>query len=121
MTGLTYNFTNLALQYQNGIDWHLDWGASQFLSKQVFVGLVGYFLDQVTGDSGPGANLGGFQSQVAGIGPQLGWSVPIGGIEAFVGVKGYKEFAAQNRAAGWNFWLTLSPSLPPAPPAAAGK
>ena len=101
-TGLTYNFTNQALQYQNGIDFHLDWGASQFLSKQLFVGLVGYFFNQVTGDSGPGARLGGFQSRVAGVGPQIGYLVPIGSMQGFVGLKGYGEFAAQNRASGWN-------------------
>jgi hypothetical protein len=32
--GLTYNFINPDLQYQNGIDFHLDWGASQFVSKK---------------------------------------------------------------------------------------
>src|SRR5215471_2292317 len=31
---LTYNFTNQSTQYQNGVDMHFDWGASQFLTKQ---------------------------------------------------------------------------------------
>jgi hypothetical protein len=39
-------------------------GASQLLPKQVFVGLVGYFFNQVTGDRGSGAKLGSFQSRV---------------------------------------------------------
>src|SRR5262249_55112832 len=99
------------------LDFHLDWGASQFLSKEVFVGLVGYFFNQVTGDSGPGARLGDFQSRVAGIGPQLGTFIPLGGAQGFLGLKGYKEFGAQNRPPGWNFWLTLA--ISPAPPAAA--
>jgi hypothetical protein len=33
--GFTYNFMNTATQYQSGADLHFDWGASQFLSKQV--------------------------------------------------------------------------------------
>ena len=33
-------------------------GASQFLSKQFSVGLVGYFYDQVSGDSGSGNRVG---------------------------------------------------------------
>lgn len=33
--GFTYNFKNTTTQYQNGVDMHFDWGASQFLSKQV--------------------------------------------------------------------------------------
>jgi hypothetical protein len=90
--GLTYNFTNQAIDYQNGLDFHLYWGASQFLSKEVFVGLVGYLFNQITGDSGPGARLGSFESRVAGIGPQIGYLVPIGGAQEFIGLKGYKEF-----------------------------
>jgi hypothetical protein len=43
VSGFTYNFTNPTTNYQSGVDWHLDWGASQFLSKQVSVGAVGYF------------------------------------------------------------------------------
>lgn len=50
VAGFTYNFKNQDTQYQNGIDFHFDWGASQFLSKQVFVGLVGYAYQQVTND-----------------------------------------------------------------------
>jgi hypothetical protein len=37
--GFTYNFTNQSTQYQNGVDMHFDWGASQFLTKQFQVGL----------------------------------------------------------------------------------
>jgi hypothetical protein len=41
VTGLTGNFENPSTNYTSGVDWHLDWGASQFLTKQVQVGLVG--------------------------------------------------------------------------------
>src|SRR5882672_8383606 len=50
--GFTYNFKNTATQYQNGVDLHFDWGASQFLSKQVMVGLVGYVYKDIGCDSG---------------------------------------------------------------------
>ncbi len=66
VTGLTYNFKNPDLDYKNGIDWHLDWGASKFLSKQVHIGLVGYAYQQLTADSGSGATLGDFKSRVFG-------------------------------------------------------
>src|SRR5262249_41444887 len=32
--GFTYNFENQSTQYQNGVDMHFDWAASQFLTKQ---------------------------------------------------------------------------------------
>ena len=63
----------------------------------------GYFFDQVTGDSRPGAWLGPFLSRVAGIGPQIGYLVPIGGMQGFIGMKAYKEFGAQNRGIGVGF------------------
>ena len=65
--GFTYNFINTATQYQNGVDMHFDWGASQVLTKQVQVGLVGYVYRQIGCDSGSGDRVGCFESQVAGI------------------------------------------------------
>src|SRR5262249_16273540 len=47
VAGLTYNFINPALQYQNGIDAHLDWAVSKFLSKQVQIRIVGYAYQQL--------------------------------------------------------------------------
>src|SRR5882724_8140638 len=106
--GITYNFKNPDTQYQSGIDFHFDWGVSQFLSKQVFVGFVGYAYQQITDDFGQPAVLGGFRSRVLGIGPQLGYIFPIGDNQAFLGLKGYGEFNADNRPSGWNTWLTFS-------------
>lgn len=114
VTGMTYNFTNPDLDYKNGIDWHVDWGASQFLNKQVFVGLVGYWFQQITGDSGSGATLGDFKSRVGGIGPQIGFLFPLGEMKGYLNFKGYKEFAAQNRPEGWNAWVTFA--ISPEPP-----
>ena len=114
VTGLTYNLKNDSTNYQNGIDLHLDWGASQFLSKQLHVGLVGYLYHQVTDDSGAGNHVGGFKSQVAGVGPQIGYIFPLGGMQGYLNLKGYGEFAARNRPSGYNVWLTfaISPTSP---------
>ena len=114
VAGFTYNFKNQDTQYQNGIDFHFDWGASHFLSKQVFVGLVGYAYQQVTDDFGQLPILGGFRSRVIGVGPQLGYIFPVGDMQGFLGVKAYGEFDNANRPAGWNTWLTfqISPEAP---------
>ena len=116
VAGFTYNFKNQDTQYQNGIDFHFDWGASHFLSKQVFVGLVGYAYQQVTDDFGQNPVLGGFRSRVLGVGPQIGYIFPINGMQGFLGLKGYGEFDAANRPSGWNTWLTfaISPESPTA-------
>lgn len=110
--GFTYNFKNPDTQYQSGIDFHFDWGVSHFLSKQAFLGFVGYAYQQMTDDFGQPAVLGGFRSRVFGIGPQVGYVFPIGSNQAFLGLKGYGEFNAANRPSGWNTWLTFSISEP---------
>lgn len=113
--GFTYNLKDQTTQYQNGIDFHFDWGASQFLSKQVFVGLVGYLYQQVTDDFGQSPILGGFRSRVVGVGPQVGYLFPVGNMQGYLNVKAYGEFDAANRPSGWNTWLTFS--ISEAPPA----
>ena len=80
--GFTYNFMNQATQYKNGVDMHLDWGASQFLTKQWQIGLVGYVYDQLSCDSGSGNRVGCFESRVVGIGPQIGYIFPVGDLQA---------------------------------------
>ncbi len=106
--GFTYNFENPDTNYRNGTDAHLDWAASQFLSETFHLGLGGYFYNQLTGDSGDGATLGDFESEVAAIGPQAGWFFKVGDNTWYFNLKGYYEFGAQHRPEGWNAWLTLS-------------
>jgi hypothetical protein len=105
----------ISRQYKNGIDDHLDWGTSQFLSASLQVGAVGYIYDQLTGDSGSGAKLGPFESRVIGIGPQIGYLFPVAGMQGYVNLKAYGEYDARNRPSGWNAWLTLSISPGPLP------
>jgi hypothetical protein len=115
VTGINYNWENPSLDYQNGISWHVDWGASKFINQRLHAGVVGYIYNQITGDSGPGATLGDFKSRVFGIGPQFGHIFPIGGKQGYINLKAYGEFGAKNRAEGWNLWLTFA--ITPAAPA----
>ena len=118
--GFTYNLVDPSTQYQNGVDMHLDWAASQFLTKQVMVGVVGYVYDEVSCDGGAGDHVGCFQSRVVGVGPQLGFFFPVGAMQGYLNLKGYGEFDAADRPSGWNTWLTLQIS-PAAPSAAAPR
>jgi hypothetical protein len=100
--GLTYNFNNPYNDYKNGIDSHIDWAASHFLSKNVLIGVVGYYFQQLTGDSGTGANLGDFKGRVVGIGPQIGFIFPAGeGYQGYLNLKAYKDLAVENRPEGY--------------------
>ncbi|PWK33567.1 transporter [Pseudomonas sp. B21-040] len=107
VAGMTYNWENTDTNYQNGIDAHLDLSASHFITDQTQLGLVGYVYHQVTGDSGSGATLGDFKSQVSAIGPQAGHFFKVGKDLWYANLKGYYEFDAKNRPEGWNTWLTL--------------
>jgi hypothetical protein len=115
--GFTYNFINPATQYQSGVDMHLDWGVSQFLTKQWQIGLAGYLYQEIGCDSGSGDRVGCFQSRVVGVGPQVGYIFPVGNMQGYLNLKAYGEFANENRPAGWNLWLTfaLSPAAPTPP------
>lgn len=116
VTGLTGNFENTATNYTSGIDWHLDWGASQFMTKQFQVGLVGYFYQQLTPDSGCAPVICPFESRVIGVGPQIGYLFPVGNMQGYLNLKGYGEFDNNARPDGFNVWLTfvLSPKAPEA-------
>jgi hypothetical protein len=117
VAGFTYNLTNSATNYQNGVDFHLDMAAAQFLSKQLFVGPVGYLYGQVSADRGSAPVLGPVESRVLGAGPQIGYLFPVGNMQGFLNLKAYFEWDNHDRPAGWNGWVTFAVS-PPAPPAA---
>ena len=114
--GLTYNFVNPQTGYQSGMDGHIDFGTSYSFGDSFYAGAVGYLYSQVSPDTGGSARLGDFRSQVAGVGPQAGWTFTVGGVGVDVNLRGYKEFAAQNRPEGWNAWLTLSLARAPRKP-----
>ncbi|WP_085936651.1 SphA family protein [Enhydrobacter aerosaccus] len=108
VAGLTYNFMNPTTQYQSGIDGHVDWAASYSLTENFYLGAVGYFYNQLSPDSGPGALAGPFQSKVSAVGPQIGHGFVLGPVQFELNLRGYKEFDIENRAGGWNVWLTLA-------------
>ena len=112
---------NGALQYQNGIDFHIDWAASQFVTKTIHVGLAGYYFQQLTDDSGPGAKLGGFRGMSVGIGPQIGFIIPMNnGYQGYLNLRAYTDLETENRPKSWTGWVTFSLS-PAAPEPAAAK
>jgi hypothetical protein len=114
VAGFTNNYINPYTNYQNGVDFHLDWGASKFLTKQLFVGAVGYVYNQLTGDSGSGDHVGPFMSRVVGVGPQIGYIFPLGVYQGYLNLKSYGEFDAHDRPSGW-LTLSISPAAPTPP------
>ena len=110
--GFTKNFENTSTHYTNGVDAHLDLGASQFLSKNFFVGVVGYYYQQLTADKGQPASLGSFESHTRGVGPQIGYNFDVGGgVSIYTNLRGYAEFDALHRTQGYAIYTTVSVPL----------
>jgi hypothetical protein len=112
VAGLTYNFINPYTQYRSGNDFHLDLSFSPYVSSTMHIGAVGYLYEQLSGDSGAGAVLGDFKSRAAGIGPQIGFFLPMGDREGYLNLRAYYEFAVEHRLEGWNMFATFSVEPP---------
>ena len=106
--GYIYNTENDDTDYQTGRELHLDVVFNQFLSETVAVGLHGFYLRQITGDSGGGAILGDFKAEAAGVGPALLWSTKIGDQDVSLIAKWLHEFHAENRLEGDHIFLSFA-------------
>jgi hypothetical protein len=109
--GVTFNQENVATNYKTGNEFHFEWAATQNLSKQFSVGVVGYYYKQITGDSGPGAILGAFKGEVTAIGGTIGYNMRIGDLPIATRLKIYREFDVTNRLEGTAGYFTLSMPL----------
>ena len=106
--GHIYNTKNDDTNYQTGQELHLDVAFNQFLSETFAVGIQGFYLKQITGDSGSGALLGDFKAEAAGIGPALLWSTRIGEQGVSFIAKWLHEFHAENRLEGDHVFLSFA-------------
>jgi hypothetical protein len=106
--GYTVNFKNPDTDYKTGNEFHLEFFLGQHLPKGFALGLAGYFYQQVTGDSGPGAHLGSFRGRTFALGPCLSYSGKIGRHDINLNARYYNELEVKNRFDGQSFFLTFS-------------
>ena len=85
----------------------------KFLSKQAFVGLVGYAYQQITDDKGGHPILGGFRSRRSRHWPAVRLYFPDRRHAGIPEPKRIRRFDAANRPSGWNTWLTFAISTAP--------
>ncbi len=111
VAGLAFSGTSSALQYQNGIDFHVDWATSKFIGKTVHVGLVGYVSisrSPATAASGPGsATTRGMPPASARRSDLL--HRPSEGYTGYLNVRGYADIVTENRAKSTTFMVTPEP------------
>ncbi len=106
--GHIYNTENGDTNYQTGQEIHLDVAINQYLSETLAVGLQGFYLNQITGDSGSGAILGDYKARVSGIGPTIMWGRQIKNQDVTFIAKWLHEFDAENRLEGDHFFLSVA-------------
>lgn len=98
--GVTYNFENPDTDYKSGTELHAEGAAMYHASHSLSIGVNGYALKQITGDSGSGAVLGGFEGQVFAIGPALDYTFMIGQRPVATNLRYFYEFGVENRMQG---------------------
>lgn len=105
--GVTFNAENPATDYKTGNEFHFEWAAVQHFSPKADAGLIGYYYQQLSGDSGEGAS-GPFKGRVTAIGATLGYNFEVNKLPISARLKYFHEFAAKNRAEGDAVYLTFS-------------
>lgn len=86
---------------------HLDYAVNRYLSESFALGIHGFHLEQISGDSGDGALLGNFEAQASGIGPALLWSTQAAGRPITLIAKWLHEFDAERRIEGDHFIVSI--------------
>jgi hypothetical protein len=101
----TFNLRNADTDYRSGQIFHFDYSVSYPVTKDLRLGVNGYYLNQTTDDYqfGSPVNGDGFRGRVAAIGPAAHYQFGKVGLD----LKVLKEFAARNRAEGTSVWAKV--------------
>ena len=76
VVGFTYNFINPYTQYRSGIDAHLDWAISPYLTEKLHIGAVGYVYNQVPATAARAPRSADSDHALPGSGRRSGFSFP---------------------------------------------
>jgi hypothetical protein len=91
--GFTFNWENPDSDYRTGTEFHVEFALMEHFSKRFSVGIVGYYYDQVSGDSGAGAVLGPFEGRVTAIGPSATYTFQLGKLPLATSLRWYRAAA----------------------------
>jgi hypothetical protein len=90
-----------------GDTYSLEWGVSKAIAKSIEVGLVGYYQQQVTDDSGSAVNYDkSIYDRVIGLGPEILMFCPR--LNLFTSLRYCREFSATQRPEGNLISLTFT-------------
>jgi hypothetical protein len=108
--GLMFNTENPDTDYRSGTLFHLEGSVQQLVPAGegfLSLGLEGFWVEQLTSDSGQLPVLGDFKGRTAGIGPVLGYLLPMGKQNLVAELRWLPELETKNRLEGDYVWLKL--------------
>jgi hypothetical protein len=110
--GFTFNGENDDTNYDSGNEMHLEIAGKQYLPNHFSLGIVGYWNEQLTADSGGPELLGDFKGRVFGVGPELSYQFTQSKTHPVtLDLRWYHEFDAKNRVEGDAVFFTISVPL----------
>jgi hypothetical protein len=99
--GYTINFENRKTHYKSGDELHVEYCISKHLKEGSMFGLGGYWVQQLTNDSGTGASSGAFKGKQLALGPVFSYTKQ----RFTVMAKHFHDFDANNHVKGDKFFL----------------
>lgn len=109
--GLDFNTENPDTNYKSGTSFHLDGTLAQHFpigDLGIFgIGANGFLYQQISGDSGSGATLGGFEGRTAGVGPVISFVTKVFGNDLATEIKWLPELSVDKRLKGDTIWFKM--------------
>jgi hypothetical protein len=108
--GIDFNEKNDDTDYKSGNQAHFEGTVAQhfpFWGGGASAGVTGFWYQQVTGDSGSGANFGDFKARALGIGPVISYSRKLSGSDMIAEFKWLHESGVKRRAEGDTLFLKV--------------
>ncbi|MFC3214244.1 SphA family protein [Novosphingobium panipatense] len=106
--GVTFNGNNDYTDYNTGNEFHAEAAVEKTFSPKFSAGVLGYYFNQISADTGAGALLGPNEGEVAALGVTAAYNVTMGRSPATFRLKVLKEFNATRRLEGTSAMVSLS-------------
>jgi hypothetical protein len=108
LSGITINTENEDTNYKSGSVLHVEASVQQHFKHGdglLGIGANGFIYEQITDDSGAGAQLGAFRGRTGGIGPVLSYIRPIGKTTLVLELRWLPELYSKHRLEGDYIWF----------------
>jgi len=108
--GIIFNTENNDTDYQSGSQLHIEGSVQQLLPVGpgfASLGAEAFYLQQLEVDSGQKEIFQDFKGRTVGIGPTLGYILPVGENTLVVELRWLPELESKNRLKGDYYWLKI--------------